>query len=287
MPEGAATLHSHSVRVGDIEIANDRPFVLIAGPCALESRDHALEMAAAVKEAADNAGIRAIYKTSFDKANRTSIGSPRGIGLDRALAIFDDVRSATGLPVLTDVHTGEQCAAAAEAVDVLQIPAFLCRQTDLLLAAGQTGKAVNVKKGQFLAPWDMANVLAKVASTGNRNILQTERGVSFGYNTLVSDMRALPILAQNGYPVVFDATHSVQQPGGQGGASGGQREFVPVLARAAAAIGVAALFMETHQDPDSAPSDGPNMVPVRELPALLQTLAEIDRLAKRNPVRIA
>ena len=287
MPEGAATLHSHSVRVGDIEIANDRPFVLIAGPCALESRDHALEMAAAVKEAADSAGVRAIYKTSFDKANRTSIGSPRGIGLDRALAIFDDVRSTAGLPVLTDVHTGEQCAAAAEAVDVLQIPAFLCRQTDLLLAAGQTGKAVNVKKGQFLAPWDMKNVLAKVASTGNRNILQTERGVSFGYNTLVSDMRALPILAQNGYPVVFDATHSVQQPGGQGGASGGQREFVPVLARAAAAIGVAALFMETHQDPDSAPSDGPNMVPVRELPALLQTLAEIDRLAKRNPVRIA
>ena len=287
MPEGAATLHSHSVRVGDIEIANDRPFVLIAGPCALESRDHALEMAAAVKEAADNAGIRAIYKTSFDKANRTSIGSPRGIGLDRALAIFDDVRSATGLPVLTDIHTEEQCAAAAEAVDVLQIPAFLCRQTDLLLAAGRTGKAVNVKKGQFLAPWDMENVLAKVASTGNRNILQTERGVSFGYNTLVSDMRALPILAQNGYPVVFDATHSVQQPGGQGASSGGQREFVPVLARAAAAVGVAALFMETHQDPDSAPSDGPNMVPVRELPALLQTLAEIDRLAKANPVRLA
>ena len=206
MPEGAASLHSHSVRVGDIEIANDRPFVLIAGPCALESRDHALEMATAVKEAADRAGVRAIYKTSFDKANRTSLGSPRGIGLDKALAIFADVRAATGLPVLTDVHTGEQCAAAAEAVDVLQIPAFLCRQTDLLLAAGQTGKAVNVKKGQFLAPWDMKNVLAKVASTGNRNILQTERGVSFGYNTLVSDMRALPILAQNGYPVVFDAT---------------------------------------------------------------------------------
>ena len=287
MPEGAAVLQCHSVRVGDIEVGNDLPFVLIAGPCALESRDHALEMAAAVKEAADSAGVRAIYKTSFDKANRTSIGSPRGIGLDRALAIFDDVRATTGLPVLTDVHTGEQCAAAAEAVDVLQIPAFLCRQTDLLLAAGRTGRAVNVKKGQFLAPWDMANVLAKIASTGNRNILQTERGVSFGYNTLVSDMRALPILAQNGYPVVFDATHSVQQPGGQGASSGGEREFVPVLARAAAAIGVAALFMETHQDPDSAPSDGPNMVPVRELPALLQTLAEIDRLAKANPVRLA
>ena len=287
MPEGAAVLQCHSVRVGDIEVGNDLPFVLIAGPCALESRDHALEMAAAVKEAADSAGVRAIYKTSFDKANRTSIGSPRGIGLDRALAIFDDVRATTGLPVLTDVHTGEQCAAAAEAVDVLQIPAFLCRQTDLLLAAGRTGRAVNVKKGQFLAPWDMANVLAKIASTGNRNILQTERGVSFGYNTLVSDMRALPILAQNGYPVVFDATHSVQQPGGQGASSGGQREFVPVLARAAAAIGVAALFMETHQDPDNAPSDGPNMVPVRALPALLQTLAEIDRLAKANPVRLA
>ena len=287
MPEGAVALQCHSVRVGDIEIANDRPFVLIAGPCALESRDHALEMAAAVKEAAESAGMRAIYKTSFDKANRTSLGSPRGVGLDKALAVFEDVRAATGLPVLTDVHTEDQCAAAAPAVDVLQIPAFLCRQTDLLLAAGRTGRAVNVKKGQFLAPWDMKNVLAKVASTGNRNILQTERGVSFGYNTLVSDMRALPVLAQNGWPVVFDATHSVQQPGGQGASSGGQREFVPVLARAAAAVGVAAIFMETHQDPDSAPSDGPNMVPLRALPALLQTLAEIDRLAKENPVRFA
>ncbi len=287
MPEGAAALHCHPVRVGDIEIANDRPFVLIAGPCALESRDHALEMATAVKEAADSAGLRAIYKTSFDKANRTSLDSPRGLGLDNALAIFQELRAETGLPVLTDVHTEQQCAAAAEAVDVLQIPAFLCRQTDLLLAAGRTGRAVNVKKGQFLAPWDMKNVLAKVASTGNRNILQTERGVSFGYNTLVSDMRALPILAQNGYPVVFDATHSVQQPGGQGTASGGQREFVPALARAAAAVGVAAIFMETHQDPDSAPSDGPNMVPVGALPSLLQTLAEIDRLAKQNPVRLA
>ncbi|MCY4395215.1 MAG: 3-deoxy-8-phosphooctulonate synthase [Rhodospirillaceae bacterium] len=287
MPEGAAILPSHTVCVGDIEVGNDMPFVLVAGPCALESRDHALEMAAAVKEAAAGAGVRAIYKTSFDKANRTSLGSPRGIGLDKALAIFEDIRAATGLPVLTDVHTEAQCALAAEVVDVLQIPAFLCRQTDLLLAAGRTGRAVNVKKGQFLAPWDMKNVLAKVASTGNRNVLQTERGVSFGYNTLVSDMRALPILAQNGYPVVFDATHSVQQPGGQGASSGGQREFVPALARAAAAVGVAAIFMETHQDPDSAPSDGPNMVPVRQLPALLQTLAEIDRLAKRNPIRIA
>ncbi len=287
MPEGAAALQSRSVRVRDVEIGNDRPFVLIAGPCALESRGHALEMAAAVKEAAASAGVRAIYKTSFDKANRTSLDSPRGIGLDKALAIFAEVRAATGLPVLTDVHTEEQCALAAGAVDVLQIPAFLCRQTDLLLAAGRTGKAVNVKKGQFLAPWDMKNVLDKVASTGNRNILQTERGVSFGYNTLVSDMRALPVLAQNGWPVVFDATHSVQQPGGQGASSGGQREFVPVLARAAAAVGVAAIFMETHRDPDSAPSDGPNMVPVRALPALLQTLAEIDRLAKADPVRLA
>jgi len=287
MPEGAAALHTRSVRVRDIEIGNDRPFVLIAGPCALESRDHALEMAAAVKEAAENAGLRAIYKTSFDKANRTSLGSPRGIGLDKALAIFGEIRAMTGLPVLTDVHTEAQCALAAEVVDVLQIPAFLCRQTDLLVAAGRTGKAVNVKKGQFLAPWDMKNVLDKVASTGNGNILQTERGVSFGYNTLVSDMRALPILAQNGWPVVFDATHSVQQPGGQGASSGGQREFVPVLARAAAAIGVAAIFMETHQDPDSAPSDGPNMVPVRDLPVLLQTLAQVDRLAKENPVRLA
>ena len=287
MPEGAAALHNRSVRVRDVEMGNDRPFVLIAGPCALESRDHALEMAAAVKEAAASAGVRAIYKTSFDKANRTSLDSPRGIGLDKALAIFEDIRTATSLPVLTDVHTEDQCATAAEAVDVLQIPAFLCRQTDLLLAAGRTGKAVNVKKGQFLAPWDMKNVLAKVASTGNGNILQTERGVSFGYNTLVSDMRALPILAQNGWPVVFDATHSVQQPGGQGASSGGQREFVPVLARAAAAIGIAAIFMETHQDPDSAPSDGPNMVPVRDLPALLQTLAQVDRLAKENPVRLA
>jgi len=286
MPEGAAALHNRSVRVRDVELGNDRPFVLIAGPCALESRDHALEMAAAVKEAVGSAGVRAIYKTSFDKANRTSVDSPRGIGLDKALSIFGDIRATTGLPVLTDVHTEEQCAVAAEAVDVLQIPAFLCRQTDLLLAAGRTGKAVNVKKGQFLAPWDMQNVLAKVASTGNGNILQTERGVSFGYNTLVSDMRALPILAQNGWPVVFDATHSVQQPGGQGASSGGQREFVPVLARAAAAIGVAAIFMETHQDPDSAPSDGPNMVSVRDLPALLQTLAQVDRLAKENPVRL-
>ncbi|MCY4236820.1 MAG: 3-deoxy-8-phosphooctulonate synthase [Rhodospirillaceae bacterium] len=278
---------SRTVTVRDIAIASDRPFVLIAGPCAMESRGHALEMAAAVKEAAENAGIRAIYKSSFDKANRTSVNSPRGIGLEKALNIFDDVRSATGLPILSDVHTEKQCAVAGEILDVLQIPAFLCRQTDLLIAAGETGKAVNVKKGQFLAPWDMQNVVAKISSTGNTNILQTERGTSFGYNTLITDFRSLPILAQNGYPVVFDATHSVQQPGGKGHASGGQREFVPVLARAAVAVGVAAIFMETHQDPDNAPSDGPNMVPVQQLPSLLKSLAALDILAKEVPVSFA
>jgi 2-dehydro-3-deoxyphosphooctonate aldolase (KDO 8-P synthase) len=280
MPEGAPPLEPHTVTVGDIAIANDRPFTLIAGPCALESRAHALEMSAAIKEIAGKAGVPVIYKTSFDKANRTSVSGERGIGLEAALPIFAEVRETTGLPVLTDVHTEEQCAIAAEVVDVLQIPAFLCRQTDLLLAAGGTGRAVNVKKGQFLAPWDMANVVAKVASTGNTNILQTERGVSFGYNTLVSDMRALPQLAANGYPVVFDATHSVQQPGGQGTSSGGQREFVPVLARAAIAVGVAAVFMEVHQDPDNAPSDGPNMVRLDDLPALLDRLVAFDTVAK-------
>ncbi len=285
MPEGAAnpsagSREPHTVTVGDLKIANDRPFTLIAGPCQLESRAHALEMSAAIKEIAGKAGVPVIYKTSFDKANRTSADSPRGIGLEAALPIFAEVRETTGLPVLTDVHTEDQCAIAAEVVDVLQIPAFLCRQTDLLIAAGKTGKAVNVKKGQFLAPWDMKNVVAKVASTGNRNILQTERGVSFGYNTLVSDMRALPELAANGYPVVFDATHSVQQPGGQGTSSGGQREFVPVLARAAIAVGVAAVFMEVHQDPDNAPSDGPNMVRLADLPALLDRLVAFDTLAK-------
>ncbi|MCH8002745.1 MAG: 3-deoxy-8-phosphooctulonate synthase, partial [Proteobacteria bacterium] len=250
------------VQIGDLTLGNDRPLVLIAGPCALESRAHALETSAALKEMAAKLGIGLIYKTSFDKANRTSVTSKRGIGIDEGLPILAEVRESTGLPVLTEVHTEEQCARAAEAVDVLQIPAFLCRQTDLLLAAAATGKVVNVKKGQFLAPWDMENVVAKIASTNNRNILVTERGASFGYNTLVSDMRALPVLAALGYPVVFDATHSVQQPGGQGGTSGGQREFVPVLARAAVAVGVAAVFMETHQDPDKAPSDGPNMVPL-------------------------
>jgi len=273
-----------TVRIGPLEIANDRPLALICGPCALESRAHALETAAALKEMAARLGVGLIYKTSYDKANRTSADAPRGLGIDQGLEILAEVREATGLPVLTDVHTEDQARRAAQAVDVIQIPAFLCRQTDLLVAAGETGAVVNVKKGQFLAPWDMANVAAKVAATGNDRILLTERGVSFGYNTLVSDMRALPILARTGWPVVFDATHSVQQPGGLGGRSGGQREFVPVLARAAVAIGVAAVFMETHQDPDAAPSDGPNMVPLAKLPALVETLLAFDRLAKRAPV---
>jgi 2-dehydro-3-deoxyphosphooctonate aldolase (KDO 8-P synthase) len=254
---------------------------LIAGPCALESRAHALEMAAALKELAGKVGIGLVYKTSFDKANRTSANSSRGIGLAQALPIFAEIRETLGLPVLTDVHEAQQCAAAAEAVDVLQIPAFLCRQTDLLQAAAATGRVVNVKKGQFLAPWDMANVVAKITAAGNPNVLVTERGASFGYNTLVSDMRALPILARTtGAPVIFDATHSVQQPGGQGTSSGGEREFVPVLARAAVAVGVAGVFIETHQDPDRAPSDGPNMVPLKEMEGLLRRLTEFDRLAK-------
>ena len=276
----------HHVQVRDTVFGNDLPFALIAGPCALESRAHALEMAAALKEIAERVGVDLVYKTSFDKANRTSADSPRGIGLDDALPIFAELREATGLPVLTDVHSEAQCAIAAEVVDILQIPAFLCRQTDLLLAAAATGKTVNVKKGQFLAPWDMANVVAKLETGGASGILVTERGASFGYNTLVSDMRSLPILARSGHPVVFDATHSVQQPGGLGGKSGGQREFVPVLARAALAVGVAAVFMEVHQDPDNAPSDGPNMVRLDQLEALLKTLVEIDRVAKANPVEI-
>ncbi|WP_375595616.1 3-deoxy-8-phosphooctulonate synthase [Algihabitans albus] len=271
---------NRSVPIGDLELANDRPFTLIAGPCALESRQHALEMSYAIKEVADRLDIGLIYKTSFDKANRTSLGSNRGLGLEEALPILAEVRESVGCPVLTDVHLPEHCAVAAEAVDVLQIPAFLCRQTDLLVAAAATGKAVNVKKGQFLAPWDMRNVADKIALSGNDNILLTERGASFGYNTLVTDFRSLPIMAETGYPVVFDATHSVQQPGGQGGTSGGQREFVPVLARAAVAVGVAAVFMETHQDPDTAPSDGPNMVPFRELEGLLTQLVAFDRVAK-------
>jgi 2-dehydro-3-deoxyphosphooctonate aldolase (KDO 8-P synthase) len=269
------------VEVGSACFAQTAPLALIAGPCALESRAHALEMAQALKEIAGRLKIGLVYKSSFDKANRTSAASARGLGLKEALPIFAEIKESTGLPVLTDVHTAEQCAPTAEAVDVLQIPAFLCRQTDLLVAAARTGKPVNVKKGQFLAPWDMTNVVAKLLSAGNPNILLTERGVSFGYNTLVSDMRALPLLAETGAPVIFDATHSVQQPGGQGERSGGERRFVPVLARAAVAVGVAGLFIETHQDPDRAPSDGPNMLPLASLEPLLKELIEIDRLVKR------
>src|SRR3954469_10659210 len=269
------------VTVGGVRFGNALPLALIAGPCALESRQHALEMASALKEIAGRAGIGLVYKTSFDKANRTSAASARGIGLNAALPIFAEIRETLKVPVLTDVHEPAHCAAVAQAVDVLQIPAFLCRQTDLLVAAADTGRAVNVKKGQFLAPWDMANVAAKITSAGNANVLVTERGASFGYNTLVSDMRALPIMARTtGAPVIFDATHSVQQPGGKGASSGGEREFVPVLARAAVAVGVAGLFIETHPDPDRAPSDGPNMVPLRQFEALLRGLMAHDRLRK-------
>jgi 2-dehydro-3-deoxyphosphooctonate aldolase (KDO 8-P synthase) len=271
-----------TVTIGAVRFGNDLPVSLIAGPCALESKAHALEMASALKEIAARAGIGFVYKTSFDKANRTSARSARGLGLDQALPIFSEIRDRLKVPVLTDVHEAEQCARVAAAVDVLQIPAFLCRQTDLLIAAAKTGKVVNVKKGQFLAPWDMPNVVAKITGAGNRNVLVTERGVSFGYNTLVSDMRAIPILKRETLaPVIFDATHSVQQPGGQGDKSGGEREFVPVLARAAVAVGVAGVFIETHQDPDRAPSDGPNMLPLKEMEPLLRTLFEFDRLAKR------
>ena len=272
------------VRIGPVTVGNDRPLALIAGPCALESRQHALETAQALVELTARLGMALIYKSSFDKANRTSLDSPRGIGFADGLPILAEVRETYGCPVLTDVHEAGQCGPVAQAVDVLQIPAFLCRQTDLLVAAAETGRAVNVKKGQFLAPWDMANVADKIAATGSRSILLTERGASFGYNTLVSDMRALPVLARTGYPIVFDATHSVQQPGGLGGRSGGQREFVPVLARAAVAVGVAAVFIETHEDPDRAVSDGPNMVPIRALPGLLEALQAFDRLAKERPV---
>jgi len=281
MNEAMKPAPAATVKVGNATFGNDLPFALMAGPCVLESRAHALETASALKEIAGRLGLGLVYKSSFDKANRTSLSSARGLGLKDALPIFAEVREATGLPVVTDVHEPDQCAAAAEVVDVLQIPAFLCRQTDLLVAAAKTGKAVNVKKGQFLAPWDMRHVVAKVVGAGNPNVLITERGVSFGYNTLVSDMRALPILAETGAPVIFDATHSVQQPGGQGASSGGERRFVPVLARAAVAVGVAGLFIETHQDPDKAPSDGPNMVPLKELEPLLAELLEIDRLIKR------
>jgi 2-dehydro-3-deoxyphosphooctonate aldolase (KDO 8-P synthase) len=271
-----------TVTIGEIAIANDRPLALIAGPCAMESRAHALETAQALVEMTGAIGMPLIYKSSFDKANRTALDAPRGIGLARALDIFAEIKARFGCPVVTDVHEAAQCAPVAEVVDVLQIPAFLCRQTDLLLAAAATGRAVNVKKGQFLAPWDMANVAAKLMSGGNERVLLTERGVSFGYNMLVSDMRALPILAETGCPVVFDATHSVQQPGGQGTSSGGERRFVPVLARAAVAVGVAAVFIETHEAPDRAPSDGPNMVPLAQLPALLAELQAFDTLAKQR-----
>jgi 2-dehydro-3-deoxyphosphooctonate aldolase (KDO 8-P synthase) len=270
-----------AVTIGSVTFANDRPVALFAGPCQMESRGHALEMAAALKEICGRLGIGLVYKTSFDKANRTSLSGKRGMGLEGALAVFAEIREALGVPVVTDVHEPAQCAPIAEVVDVLQIPAFLCRQTDLLMAAARTGRAVKVKKGQFLAPWDMPNVVAKITGSGNPNVLVTERGASFGYNTLVVDMRALAIMGQIGCPVIFDATHAVQSPGGQGTASGGDRRFVPVLARAAVAVGVAGLFIETHQDPDNAPSDGPNMVPLRNLEPLLRELMAIDAVVKR------
>ena len=272
------------VTVGNVVISNDRPLTVIAGPCQLESETHAQMIAGRMKEACDAAGAQFVFKASYDKANRTSLGGKRGLGIDDGLAILQSVGKSIGVPVLTDVHTQEQCAIAAEAVDILQIPAFLCRQTDMLIAAGNTGKVVNVKKGQFLAPWDMPNVVSKIESTGNKRILLTERGTSFGYNTLVADMRSLPQMAKTGYPVVMDATHSVQQPGGQGGSSGGQREFAPVMARAAVAIGVGAVFIETHEDPDNAPSDGPNMIYLDQMPALIASLMRFDALAKQDPI---
>jgi 2-dehydro-3-deoxyphosphooctonate aldolase (KDO 8-P synthase) len=270
------------VTIGGVTFANDAPIALFAGPCQMESRAHALDMASALKEISAKLGIGLVYKTSFDKANRTSLSGKRGMGLDASLAVFAEIREKLGLATLTDVHTEEQCAIVAPVVDVLQIPAFLCRQTDLLVAAAKTGRVVKIKKGQFLAPWDMKNVVAKVTASGNRNVLVTERGVSFGYNTLVTDMRALPIMAETGAPVIFDATHSVQQPGGQGTSSGGDRRFVPVLARAAVAVGIAGLFIETHEDPDNAPSDGPNMVPLKDFAALVSELMAIDRVVKKT-----
>lgn len=274
------------VKIGGLTVGNDRPLTVIAGPCQLETEAHALMIASEMARACAQAGAQFIFKASYDKANRTSLGGKRGIGIEAGLRVLEKVRAELGCPVLTDVHDIEQTRTAAEVVDVLQIPAFLCRQTDLLLAAGETGKAVNVKKGQFLAPWDMPNVAAKVASTGNDNILLTERGTSFGYNTLVADMRGLPEMMKTGYPVIMDATHSVQQPGGQGGSSGGQREFAPVMARCAVALGIAGVFIETHEAPDTAPSDGPNMIPLDQMPKLMETLMEFDRLAKDNPIRL-
>ena len=273
-------MKNHSIKCANFEIANDKPFTLIAGPCQLESEEHAIKISSELKKITDQLGINLIYKTSFDKANRTSLKGKRGIGLEKSLPIFDKIKKELGIPILTDVHSSEQCQIISKHVDVLQIPAFLCRQTDLLIAAAKTGKIINVKKGQFLAPWDMVNVIKKIEDSGNKNILITERGASFGYNTLVSDMRALPIMSKFGFPIVFDATHSVQQPGGMGEKSGGQREFVPYLARAAIAVGVGAIFIETHEDPNNAPSDGPNMVPLNELKELLIKLTKIDKLIK-------
>lgn len=274
------------VKISDLTVGNDLPLTIIAGPCQLETADHAQMIAGKMKEACDAAGAQYVFKASYDKANRTSLSGKRGMGIDAGLKVLDDIRKTMGIPVLTDVHSEAQCSIAAEAVDVLQIPAFLCRQTDMLLAAGNTGAVINVKKGQFLAPWEMPNIVTKIESTGNTNILLTERGSSFGYNTLVADMRSLPQMAQTGYPVVMDATHSVQQPGGQGGSSGGQREFAPVMARAAVAVGAGAVFMETHQDPDNAPCDGPNMIYLDQMPHLIDTLMRFDALAKANPIEI-
>jgi len=274
------------VSIGSLTLGNDLPLALIAGPCQMESRDHALQTASILKDLCAKAGIGLIYKTSFDKANRTSVSTARGIGIEESRPIFAEIRDTLGVPTLTDVHLPEHCAAMAEVVDVLQIPAFLCRQTDLLLAAGATGKTINVKKGQFLAPWDMVNVAKKIESTGNKNVLLCERGASFGYNTLVTDMRSLPIMARTGCPVVFDATHSVQQPGGMGATSGGQREFAPILARAATSIGVAAVFAETHENPDCAPSDGPNMIPLAAMPAFVAQLVAFDKLSKSLPLTL-
>ncbi|MGR3814155.1 MAG: 3-deoxy-8-phosphooctulonate synthase [Cognatishimia activa] len=274
------------VSVGDLTIANDQPLTVIAGPCQLESLDHAQMIAGKMKEACDAAGAQYVFKASYDKANRTSVSGKRGLGIDEGLKVLEAVKDAIGVPVLTDIHTEEQCAPVADVVDIMQIPAFLCRQTDLLVAAGKTGAVINIKKGQFLAPWDMDNVVTKVESTGNERIMLTERGTSFGYNTLVADMRGLPRMAKTGYPVVMDATHSVQQPGGQGGSSGGQREFAPVMARAAVSLGVASVFIETHEDPDNAPSDGPNMIYLDQMPKLIDTLMQFDQLAKANPISI-
>ena len=276
----------HDVTIGGLTVSNDRPLLVIAGPCQLESADHAQMIAGQMAENCAAAGAQFIFKGSYDKANRTSLGGKRGLGMDEGLKVMQSVKASIGCPVLTDIHGPDHCATVAEVCDVLQIPAFLCRQTDLLLAAGETGAVINVKKGQFLAPWDMPNVVSKIESTGNKRILLTERGASFGYNTLVADMRSLPTMARTGYPVVMDATHSVQQPGGQGGSSGGQREFAPVMARAAVSLGIAAVFIETHEDPDNAPSDGPNMIPLDQMGNLVRSLMDFDRLAKADPLRV-